>query len=122
MECLKPFAAAVVSELEEVWLRAPTAGDFQRIESQYRKLGFPACIVCVECASWEWVNCPVAFHGQYEGKDKRPVCKMEVFCDEFLRIWPINFDTPGAFNEKTICDHSPPFNRVGDVRWPPVGL
>lgn len=53
MECLKRFAAVVVSELVEEWLRASTAEYLQRIESQYGKLGFPGCIGCVDIASWE---------------------------------------------------------------------
>lgn len=45
---------------------------------------------------------------------------METFSDGLLRIWHLNFDALGSFNDKTILDHSKLFSAVRSGRWPPV--
>jgi hypothetical protein len=54
MECLKTFCRAVVELFESHWLRLPTVQDMSEIENHYRKLGFPGCLGCLDCASWQW--------------------------------------------------------------------
>lgn len=64
--------------------------------------------------------CPVAWQGQYEGKEKKPVCRLEVVCDDKLRIWHVAFGMPGAMNDLSILDQSEFFNKVRSGRWLPV--
>ncbi|PXF40873.1 hypothetical protein BWQ96_09418 [Gracilariopsis chorda] len=53
MECLKRFVYAVFDAFEGPWLRYPNEEDIARIEDSYSSLGFPGCLGCVDCASWE---------------------------------------------------------------------
>jgi hypothetical protein len=50
-ECLKLFARAIVEIFETEWLRVMTIDDAKDSAAQYRGLGFPGCIGCVDCAS-----------------------------------------------------------------------
>jgi Plant transposon protein len=67
-ESLHRFCRAVVEEVESEWLRLPTVSEIEEIERHYAKLGFPGCIGCVDCASWEWDACPVGWQEAYKGK------------------------------------------------------
>jgi Plant transposon protein len=119
-ESLHRFCRAVVKEFESEWLRLPTVSEIEEIERHYAKLGFPGCIGCVDCASWEWDACPVGWQGADKGKDKKPVCRMEVVIDDFLRIYHCMFGAPGAKNDLNILNQSTIFNEVCLGNWPPV--
>lgn len=73
----------------------------------------------MDCASWEWDLCPVGWQGQCKGKDKCPTVRMEVVCDDYLRIWHLNFGAPGAKNDRQIFNQSGLFNKVRLGTWPP---
>jgi hypothetical protein len=81
-ESLKRFCRAVVSKFKAEFLNQPTEEDLRRVEKTYASLGFPGCIGCLDCASWELDKCPVAWQGNHKGKDKKPSCRMEVVCDD----------------------------------------
>lgn len=118
MKCMKLFVNAVVERLGEEWLRLPTVEEIMAIEGRYRKLGFPGCLGAIDCAGWDWDLCPVAWQGLYKGKDKKPSMRMEVYCDDSLRIWSLNFGIPGSKNDRTIMDQSPFLKAVRQDRWP----
>lgn len=120
MQCMKRFVKCVVVELKEEWLRLPTNDEVMDIEERYRKLGFPGCLGAVDCAGWAWDMCPVGEQGMYKGKDKKPTLRMEVWCDDNLHIWSLNFGIPGAKNDRTIMDHSPFFRSLRLGKWPSV--
>jgi hypothetical protein len=118
-ECLKLFARAIVEIFETEWLRVMTMDDAKYTAAHYRGLGFPGCIGCVDCASWKWDACPMAWQGQCKGKEKVPTVRMEVITDDFLRIWWLNFGVPGARNDKQIFNQSPFFCKIRAGAWPP---
>jgi Plant transposon protein len=86
--------------------------DWDRLTREYAQLGFPGCIGCVDCASWQWDCCPISWQGQCRGKEKRMTVRMEVITDDYLRIYWCNFGAPGARNDIQICHHSDLFNRI----------
>jgi hypothetical protein len=51
--CLKRFCSAVVSGLQDDYLRLWNMDELRRIESEYASLGLPGAIGCSDCASWE---------------------------------------------------------------------
>jgi hypothetical protein len=117
---LHRFCQAVVGEFETEYLRLPTVDEIAEIEGHYAKLGFPGCIGCLDCASWEWDACPVGWQGDYKGKDKKPVCRMEVVADDYLRIYHCMFGVPGSKNDLNILNQSTLFNEVRVGKWPPI--
>jgi hypothetical protein len=119
-ESLHRFCAAVRKRFEAEWLRRPNADELVAIEQHYATLGFPGCIGYVDVASWTWDNCPVGWQGQYTGKDKKLCNRLEVVCDDFLRIWHCNFGAPGARNDINIYNQSRVFNDIRSGSWPAV--
>ncbi|CDF36381.1 unnamed protein product [Chondrus crispus] len=118
--CLKRFCEAIVDTYDAEWLRSPDEHEIQEIEAAYKTLGFPGCLDCLDCASWEWDKCPVGWQGMYKGKDKKPVCRMEVICDDRLYIWHVMFGSPGSKNDINIMHQSPLFNSIRTGAWPPI--
>jgi Plant transposon protein len=118
-ECLKRFCAAVSAALGQEYLRNPTVQELARIESEYAALGYPGRIGCVDCASREWDNCPVALQGNHRGKEKKAECRMEVVCDDYLYIWNLMFGIPGSKNYINIMNASPLFSDIRAGNWPP---
>jgi len=58
----------IIHKFKPVFLRPPTRADLQRGMKAYEDAGFPGCMGCVDCSHWDWASCPVAQHGQYQGK------------------------------------------------------
>jgi hypothetical protein len=43
-----------------------------------------------------WGNCPVAHHGQFQGKEGKPTIVMEAMCDYNLFAWHTMFGYSGV--------------------------
>jgi Plant transposon protein len=85
----------------------------------YAQWGFPGAIGCVDCASWEWDACPVAWQGNHKGISKKPCNRMEIVCDDYQYIWHVMFGTPGSKNEINILHYSTLFKKIRTGAWPP---
>lgn len=118
LSTLKEFCRTVVECFRDEHLRRPSESDIKKIESDYSRLGFPGCLGAVDCSGWEWRNCPVAWHGQYKGKENKPMLRMEVLCDDKLHIWHMMFGSPGAKNDISIMSQSSLFNDIRNGKWP----
>ncbi|XP_013632908.1 PREDICTED: uncharacterized protein LOC106338491, partial [Brassica oleracea var. oleracea] len=64
LECLRRFCKGIIQLYEQVYLRAPTEDDLQRILHVSEMRGFPGMIGSIDCMHWEWKNCPKAWEGQ----------------------------------------------------------
>ncbi|XP_058772330.1 uncharacterized protein LOC131646248 [Vicia villosa] len=61
LECLRRFCKGIIRLYEQVYLRAPTQDDLQRILHFSEMRGFPGMIGSIDCMHWEWKNCPKAW-------------------------------------------------------------
>lgn len=59
------------------YMRAPNETDLRRIISINEGRGFPDCVGSWDCQNWTWENCPVAWAGQFKGKEKKPTVVLE---------------------------------------------
>jgi len=66
----KSFVSEIVKIYAPKYLRAPTESDLRRILSISAAQGFPGCLGSWDCRHWEWDKCPVAWAGQFKGKEK----------------------------------------------------
>jgi hypothetical protein len=57
--------------------------------------------VCFVCG-----NCPVAHHGQYQGKEGKPTIVVEALADYNLYAWHAVFCYAGTLNDISIWDSS----------------
>jgi Plant transposon protein len=114
------FCGAVVKAFYSEYMRDANADDISRIERQHAEIGFPGCVGSIDCASWAWDNCPIAEHGIYKGKERKPCVRMEIVCDDTLRIWSLFFGSPGSNNDINISNNSPLVNKMKIGAWPPT--
>ncbi|XP_058781834.1 uncharacterized protein LOC131656071 [Vicia villosa] len=69
-EYCNEFCKGIIRLYEQVYLRAPTQDDLQRILHVSEMRGFPGMIGSIDCMHWEWKNCPKAWEGQFTRGDK----------------------------------------------------
>jgi hypothetical protein len=60
----------------------------------------------LDCSHIVWGNCPVAHHGQYQGKEGKSMVVVEAMVDYSLYGWYAVFGYCGTLNDITIWDNS----------------
>ena len=118
-ETVRRFARFVVDKFKPVYLRKPTRADLERIMKEYEEAGFPGCMGCVDCSHWQWASCPVAQHGQYQGKSGKRTIVMETVADKDLYLWHFFCGLPGAMNDLNVMAFSPLFHSMIAGTFPP---
>jgi hypothetical protein len=95
-----------------------TVDEVRNTKRRYARLGFPGSMGCIDCSGVEWTIRPTAPHGVHTGKDGKPVLRMEVLSDDYLRIWRILFGYPGSMNDLSILAHSPLMQKIRNGESP----
>ena len=106
-ECLTRFVVAVRGCFESVYLRHPTRYDVEKQMAINEKRGFPGMFGSLDCMHWTWKNCPVAWQGQFQDKDKNRSIILEAVADQSLWIWHAYFGCVGGNNDINVLDSSP---------------
>jgi hypothetical protein len=70
LKSMDRFCNAIVAIYQSEYLREPTAEDLERLLEIGSKRGFPGMLGSVDCMHWTWKNCPSAWAGQFQGKEK----------------------------------------------------
>jgi Plant transposon protein len=112
MECLKRYSKAINTIYADEALRVPNIADMNRLLDEGRAAGFPGCIGSIDCMHWEWKNCPSAWKGTFQGKEKSPTLVLEAIADNRTRFWHFNFGAPGALNDLNVLERSPLFENA----------
>lgn len=120
IECVKKFAETVVKEYRDEYLRPPTPNETAILLQRGEVLGFPGMIGSIDCCKWLWKNCPTAYHGQYQGKEKVPAVTMEAIADDRLYFWHAFFGVPGSNNDINALEASPLFGLMSNGEYPPA--
>lgn len=87
LQCLKEFCSTIVQVFEGEYLRYPTLNDTQRLLQVAEARGFPGMLGSLDCMHWPWKNCPTAWAGQYQGKEKEPTIILKAVASYDLWIW-----------------------------------
>jgi hypothetical protein len=70
------------------YLRSMSPADARRVKAMhYQQHGIHGMAGSLDCSHVEWNNCPVAYQGQFKGKEERSTIIMEVACDYQLYAW-----------------------------------
>ena len=112
MECLKRYCNAISAVYADEALRSPTVADINRLLDEGRAAGFPGCIGSIDCMHWQWKNCPSAWKGTFQGKERTPTLVLEAIADNRTRFWHFNFGAPGAMNDLNVLERSPLFENA----------
>jgi Plant transposon protein len=93
--------------LRQNYLRGMSKSDAMVVSNMhYHEFGVRGCIGALDCMHVWWKNCPVAWKGQYEGKDACPSIVLEAVADYTTRIWHNRFGFPGTMNDINVWDQS----------------
>jgi Plant transposon protein len=120
MECMKRFCNAMIAVYADDALRSPNAADINRLLDEGKAAGFPGCIGSIDCMHWEWKNCPSAWKGTFQGKERIPTLVLEAIADNRTRFWHFNFGAPGALNDLNVLERSPLFENAVNGEAPRV--
>ena len=66
--------------------REPNEEDVQHLLAINRERVFPGMLGSIDCMHWEWKNCPAAWAGQFQGKEKTPTVILEAITSYNLHI------------------------------------
>jgi hypothetical protein len=116
---LRRFCLAICEEFGPEYGRQPTEQDMRRILAVNSLRGFPGCLGSIDCQHWKWERCPVAFAGQFLGKEKKPTVILEAIADGELWIWHAYFGCPGSLNDLNVLNLSETMNSVLKGMYPP---
>lgn len=119
-KCLQEFCKTVNHLFGKTYLRSPTRSDLQRLLQIGAKRGFPGMLGSLDCTHWQWKNCPMAWAGQYKGKEKKPSIILEVIASYDLWIWHAFFGMPGSNNDINVLDRSPLFSDLYNGTLPEI--
>lgn len=106
LENLRHFCEGIIACFGPTYLRPPTVEDFKEILKRYEKEGWVGCMGCIDVMKWVWKNCPMAWRGAYQGKEKVPTIALEAVVDSRLYFWHAFFGVPGANNDINVLDAS----------------
>jgi hypothetical protein len=106
-ESMKRFTRAICEVFESFYLRQPSKDDILKQMSINRERGFPGMFGSIDYMHYDWKNCPVAWQGQYNDKDKNRSIILEAVADQSLHIWHAFFGLPGSNNDLNVLDRSP---------------
>ena len=108
--CLEKLTRGIVKcpAISEHYLRAPTKSDARKIVSLHKKVyGIDGCLGSLDVTKIHWSACPVAWKGQFEGKEGYPTIGLEAVADYNLWIWHSAFGFPGSLNDINVWDRLP---------------
>ena len=92
------YASAIYSK----WVNAPEGEDLDRVESTYRRMGFPGCIGSMDVTHIYWDKCPEALRFLCKGKEGKPTVAFQAVVEHTKRIQHISKPFYGATNDITI--------------------
>jgi hypothetical protein len=69
--------------------------------------GVDGMLGSLDCMHVGWKNCPVAWQGAFQGKEKSPTIVLEAVSDYNLWIWHAAFGFAGSLNDINIWEQSP---------------
>jgi hypothetical protein len=87
MEAMKRFVVAISLSFESRYLRQPTLEDIVCQMGIIEKNGFLGIFASIDCMHWSWKNCPVAWAGQFQDKNKEHSIVLEAVAHQSLRNW-----------------------------------
>ncbi len=72
----------------------------------HAKHGVRGMVGSLDCSHFVWGNCPVAHHGQFQGKEGKPTLVVEAMADHTLYAWHAVFGYCGSLNDINIWENS----------------
>ena len=130
----KDFAANYSAAYYDKYVYVPEGADLDKVEKDYRYMGFPGCVGSMDVTHLHWGACPKHLRHHCIGRYGHPTVAFNFVCAHTRRIHHISTPFYGATNDITISynDNYPrklmlcqqhqqrvfkTFNRNGDVTY-----
>src|SRR5450759_2948127 len=107
IQAFKEFAAGIVTNFGEEYLRDPTKEDITKHMEINGERGFVGMFGSLDCCHWVWKNCPVGLAGQFRNKDGENTIVLEAIATKNLWIWHAFIGILGSNNDINVVDRSP---------------
>jgi len=104
LKYLKLFCQATIEIDGNQYLCKPMAEDLGQVLKLHELKGWPGMLGCLDVMHWEGRNCPVAWHGAFQGKEDVPTVALEAVVDHQVWFWHAWFGMPGLNNDLNILD------------------
>ena len=75
------FCRDIIHLFGSTYLRPPNQEDMENILAGYERKGWIGCMGCIDVMKWVWKNCPMAWRGAYQGREKYPTIALEAIVD-----------------------------------------
>ncbi|KAL7474115.1 hypothetical protein ACHAW6_000108, partial [Cyclotella cf. meneghiniana] len=90
------------------YLQVPNEVDLHNINQLHCHVhGVDNMLGSLNCSHTIWKNCPKAWAGSYQGKEKKPSIVLEGISDYHMYFCHASYGYTGILNDKTIFDLSP---------------
>ena len=122
LKCLSHFCDAVVAEFGPTYMRRANEVDVRRILAINAARGFVGMLGSIDCMHWTWKNCPKAWHGQFQGRSKKPTLVLEAVASQDTWIWHSFFGISGKYNDLSIVQRSPVFDDLLNGTAPQINF
>lgn len=114
------FCQGMIEIYGKQYLWLPNDHNLQFLLQIGKAWGLPGMLGSIECMHWPWKNCPTAWAGQYQGKEKVLTIVLEAVVSQDLWFWHLFFGLPGSHNNINILDCSPLFRNLMNGTGPEV--
>jgi Plant transposon protein len=118
--CFLKFCRTVSTNevFRSIYLRSMSRADARNGSALHKeKHGVEGMVGSLDCMHIYWKNCPVAWQGQFKGKEESPSIVLEAFADFNLFIWHAAFGYAGTQNDINIWEQSPLLESWLDGSW-----
>jgi hypothetical protein len=107
-QCCREFDSMIVGLYQEEYLRKPTKEDIKEIVSLHKhKHHIDGLLGSLDCTHIYWKNCPVAWKGQYQGRNATPSFILESVSDFHGYMWYLSYGHCGCLNDINVLNRSP---------------
>jgi hypothetical protein len=107
-KCCSEFDSMIVGLYQEEYLRKPTKEDVKEIVALHKhKHNVDGCLGSLDCTHTYWKNCPVAWKGQYSGRNTTPSFILESVSDFHGYMWYLSYGHCGCLNDINVLNRSP---------------
>jgi hypothetical protein len=103
-ECLKRIVKAIHTCFESNYLKQRTLANVKKQMKINKEKGFPNMFTSIDYMYWYWKNCPVAWQGQFQDKNKTRSIILDIIVDQSLWIWHTFFGLSKENNDVNVLD------------------
>lgn len=102
-QCLFEFCHSVYEIYKGEYLRIPTEADMGSIHHLHKATHHvDGMFGSLDCMHSFWKNCPKAWQGNFQGKEKKPTIVLEAIADYNMWFWHAAYGFPGTLNDTNI--------------------